>query len=171
MRLTTMATTLSLALLSTIALAQSVTYDFDRTANFAALRTYAWTQGTSLPDALNHRRIVAAVDAQLAAKGMRMTTAAEHPDALVAYHASFERNLEINAFGTGWGPFGRSGSARAQEITVGTMAIEIVDARSRSIVWRGLASDDIDVNAKPEKREKNINRAAEKLFRNFPPKQ
>jgi hypothetical protein len=52
---------------------------------------------------------------------------------------------------------------------VGTLAIEIVDAKTRSIVWRGLASADVDANAKPEKREKNINRAAEKLFRNYPP--
>jgi hypothetical protein len=170
MRLTTLTATLSLALLSTIALAQSVSYDFDRTANFAALRTYAWTQGTSLPDAINHRRIIAAVDAQLAAKGMRPASTAGDPDALVAYHASFERNLHISAFGTGWGPYSRGGSARAQEITVGTMAIEIVDAKTRALVWRGLASADIDVDAKPEKREKNIHRAAEKLFRNYPPK-
>ena len=33
-----------------------------------------------------------------------------------------------------------------------------------------MASKEIDVKASPEKREKNINRAAEKLFKNYPPK-
>jgi len=170
MRLTTLFTALSLAILSTMTLAQSINYDFDRTANFASFRSYAWTRGTELADGLNHRRIVWAIDTQLAAKGMRTAPAAE-ADLLVAYHASFDRNLEISAFGYGWGPvMRRSGTARAQEITVGTIAVDIVDARTRTIVWRGTASDDIDPNAKPEKREKNINRAAEKLFKNYPPK-
>jgi hypothetical protein len=168
MKRTTICTMLALALAGTMTLAQNINYDFDRTANFAAFRTYAWTRGTELPDALNHRRIVGAVDAQLTAKGMH-TVAAGDADVLVAYHASFDRSLEINTFGIGWGP-GRSGHARAQEITVGTIAIDIVNARTRAMVWRGTASHDLDPNAKPEKREKNINRAAEKLFKNYPPK-
>jgi hypothetical protein len=155
-----MVTMVALALAGTMTLAQSVNYDFDRTANFATFRTYAWATGTPLPDALNHRRIVAAVDTQLAAKGLRI--ASDTSDVLVAYHASLDRNLQIDTFRMGWGP-GRSGTVRAQEITV-------VNAQTRSIVWRGMASHDIDPNANPEKREKNINRAAEKLFKNYPPK-
>jgi hypothetical protein len=71
----------------------------------------------------------------------------------------------------GWGPIaGRSGTARVQEITVGTLAIDIVDASTRSIVWRAMASKDIDPNARPDKRDRNIDKAAETLFRNYPPK-
>ena len=44
-----------------------------------------------------------------------------------------------------------------------------MDASTKAIIWRGMASKDIDVKAKPEKREKNINRTAEKLFKNYPP--
>jgi hypothetical protein len=35
-------------------------------------------------------------------------------------------------------------------------------------VWRGTATKDIDVNAKPDKRDKSITKAAEKLFKNYP---
>jgi hypothetical protein len=65
----------------------------------------------------------------------------------------------------------RSGTARAEEILVGSLVIDVVDARTRTIVWRGMASKDIDVDASAEKRDKNINKAAEKLFKNYPPKQ
>jgi hypothetical protein len=42
---------------------------------------------------------VRAVDSQLSARGFSKVDAAGNPDLLVAYHASFDRNLEISASG------------------------------------------------------------------------
>src|SRR5258705_4874905 len=56
------------------AFAQDVNTDFDRSANFASYRTYAWTPGTPSPNPLGEQRIHAAVDQQLAAKGFSMVT-------------------------------------------------------------------------------------------------
>jgi hypothetical protein len=171
MRTNTFFTLATLALLSTITIAQSVTYDFDRSARFSSFKTYAWTRGNPVGDELNHQRIMRAIDAQLAAKGMLRVEVNSEPDVLIAYHASFDRDLQVNAFGMGWGPIaGRSGTARVEEVTVGTLAVDMLDAATRSIIWRAMASKDLDPNAKPEKRDKNINSAAEKLFRNYPPK-
>ncbi len=171
MRIATFATTACLALLGTIVFAQGVTYDFDRSADFTKYKTYAWVRGTNLNDQLNHQRITRAVDSQLSARGFARVEAASNPDVLVAYHASFDRNLEITASGFGGyrlaGP--RSGTARVEEIVVGTLAIDMVDAQSRNLVWRGMATKELDAKASPEKKEKNINRAAEKIFRNYPP--
>jgi Domain of unknown function (DUF4136) len=157
-----------------IVAAQDVTYDYDRSANFSAFNTYAWAPGTSLKDELNHKRIVAAIDAQLAQKGLSKVQANANPDLLVAYHANFGTSLQITGFASGWGGYrfagSRSGSARAEEIPVGTLIIDLVDAATRTIVWRGTATRDIDVKADPEKRDKSINRTAEKLFKNYPPK-
>ena len=174
MRFAMFATAASLTLLGTIALAQEVTYDFDKATNFSRFKSYAWVRGTVLNDEFNHSRIVNAVNAQLASKGLTKVETSANPDVLVAYHASFDRDLEITGFSSGWGgyrfPGNRSGSARTAEILIGTLAVDIVDATTRTIVWRGLATKEVDVKADPEKREKNINRAAEKLFRNYPPK-
>jgi hypothetical protein len=59
---------------------------------------------------------------------------------------------------------------RVREILVGTLAIDIVDAKGKQMVWRGLGTREIDTNAKPEKRDQNITKAVEKIFRNYPPK-
>ena len=99
MRTRTFFTMATVALLSTVLLAQSVTFDFDRAANFSSFKTYAWTRGNPVGDELNHQRIVRAIDAQLAAKGLVRIEAPAKPDVLVAYHASFDRDLQINAFG------------------------------------------------------------------------
>ena len=173
MRIATFATCVWLTLLGTMALAQSVTYDYDRTATFSSYRTYAWTRGTELTDELNHARVVRAIDAALVAKGLARVDPSATPDVVVAYHASFERNLEISGSAHGWGPFGlggdRTGSARVEPIVVGTLVVDISDARTKAIVWRSLASSDIRPTDKPETRDKKIAKATEKMFKNYPP--
>ena len=173
MRLSTYLTSACLTLLAATALAQSVTYDYDRAANFSNYKTFAWARGTELPDELNHIRVVRAVGAALVAKGLRPVEPSATPDVLVAYHASLERNLEISGLSQGMGPFGlggdRWGSARVQPVLVGTLVVDISDARTGTIVWRSLASSDIRPSDKPESRDRKIAKAMEKMFKNYPP--
>jgi Domain of unknown function (DUF4136) len=172
MRIPTLVSIAVLALLSTSVAAQDVSYDYDTDADFSQLKSYAWIQGTNLSDELNHKRVVNAIDTQLAAKGLQKVARRDGPDLLVAYHASFNRNLQINA--SGWGGYRlsriRSGTATVEEVPVGTLVVDLVNAKSKAIVWRGTATKQVDVKASPEKREKNINKAAEKLFKKYPPK-
>ena len=174
MRFARFVTTATLALVGTVVFAQNVTYDYDRGADFSKFKTYAWVRGTNLNDELNHKRIMRAVDTQLGSRGFVKSETAANADVLVAYHASFDRNLQINGFSSGWGGyrFGgtRSGTATVDEIVVGTLAIDMVDAKTKTIVWRAMATKEIDSKANADKREKNINRAAEKIFKNYPPK-
>jgi hypothetical protein len=37
------------------------------------------------------------------------------------------------------------------------------------MVWRGMATGDVDAKASPEKRDKKIKDIAQKIFRNYPP--
>jgi hypothetical protein len=174
MRISTYLTSACLTLLGTMALAQSVTYDYDRAANFSTYKTYAWTRGTELVDELNHTRVVRAIDTALVTKGLARLEPSANPDVLVAYHASFDKNLEIIGSAHGLGPFGlggdRFGSARVQPVLVGTLVVDISDARTRAIVWRSLATSDIRPTDKPENRDNKIAKATEKMFKNYPPK-
>jgi hypothetical protein len=176
MKLATLVATvwLGLGLLGPRALAQTVTYDYDRGADFSNYRTYAWIPGTELADELNHTRIVRAIDAALAAKGLARVKPGANPDAFVAYHASLERNLEIAGAVHGLGPFGlsadRFGTARVQPVLVGTLVVDISDAHTSAVVWRSLASSDIRPDDKPASRDKKIAKATEKMFKNYPPK-
>jgi hypothetical protein len=174
MRIASFVTAAALLVMGTITFAQNVSYDFDRATNFSSIRAYAWVRGTTLDDELNHSRIVRAIDAQLSQKGLVKVETSANADVVVAYHATFDRDLQINGFSSGWGGYrfagSRSGTARAEEILVGTLVVDVVNAKTNTIVWRGIASKDIDVKASPEKRDKNITKTAEKLFKNYPPK-
>ena len=79
----------------------------------------------------------------------------------------------LPSFSSGYGlpRFGHaSGVATTQKIVSGTLIVDLMDAQTRSLVWRGSAERDLDPSAKPEKRDKNINNAAEKIFKQYPPK-
>ena len=49
------------------AMAQKVSYDYDKSANFASFKTYAHKDGTKVGQPLIDERIIAAIDAQMAA--------------------------------------------------------------------------------------------------------
>lgn len=170
MRIATFVVMANLALAGSVGFAQTVNYDFDRTADFTRFTSYAWVDGTPLSDPLNHERVVNAVESQLAMKGFNKV-ASGRPDVFVAYHVTFARDVQFTGSSTGWGPYGlgnRSGTIRSQQVLVGTLTLEMVNAATNKVVWRGSASMDIDTKANPEKRERSINKAAEKLFRNYP---
>jgi hypothetical protein len=49
------------------------------------------------------------------------------------------------------------------------MQVDVFDAKTKKMVFRGTASDDI--SDKPEKNSKKIDKAVEKMFKDFPPKE
>jgi len=170
MRLT-LALAIALALTGGIVGAQTITYDVDKAANFRSFRTYVWIPGVVRADEINHRRIIDAVSAQLATKGLVPADPDQRADLLVAYHVTFDQNVRISGYSNGWGPYafaGRTGVAQVDQIVTGALAVDVVDSRTNRIVWRGRASKEVDLNADPDNRTRNLKRAAERLFKNFP---
>lgn len=159
--------------LGTPALAQTITYDYDRAADFSAYKTYAWARGTDLEDESNHARLVGAIDAVLTAKGLARVEPASHPDVLVAYYASVDHDLEVTRPTRGWGAFGRGGrwgSAQFWPIVIGLVVVEMSDARTNALVWRSYATSDVTAHDAPEIRDKKIAKAARKIFEHYPPR-
>jgi hypothetical protein len=165
-----------------LVLAQKTSYDYDKTANFAGFKTYAHKEGTNVGQPLIDDRIVAAIDAQLAEKGL--TKADSSPDVYVVYHVAFDKQKDISTYSTGYaGGYGRYGwgygggwgggtaTTQVRDILIGTLVIDMADAKQEKLVWRGMGVKEVDTQANPEKRDKSINNAVKKIFKNYPPKQ
>jgi hypothetical protein len=174
-----LAITLLAGALPALAFAQKTTYDFDKTASFSRFKTYSLKDGTPVGQPLVDQRIVAAIDAQMAAKGFVKSDSA--PDVFVLYHIALDKEKDISSFSTGggYGPYGygwgggwgaTTTDVRVRDILIGTIAIDMVDAGRKQMVWRGLGTKEVNTNAKPDKRDENINKAVEKIFKNYPPK-
>jgi len=163
-------------LLPALALAQKTSFDFDKSADFSKFKTYSLKDGTKVGDPLVDNRIMAAIEAELAAKGLTKKDAA--PDIAVVYHVAFDKQKDITAYNSGYGGYGyRWGggwgttNVRVNEILVGTLVIDVADANKKEVVWRGMGVKEVDTQAKAEKRDKNIAGAVKKILANFPPKQ
>jgi hypothetical protein len=53
------------------------------------------------------------------------------------------------------------------KIPVGHLTVDVGDARTKKLLWMGNADDTL--SDKPEKNEKKINNALDKMFKKFPP--
>ena len=151
-----------------LVLAQKTSYDFDKSANFASFKTYAHKDGTKVGQELIDARILAAIDAQMAAKGF--TVSESSPDVFVVYHVAFDKQQDISTYSTGYAG-GGSSTTQVRDILIGTLVIDLADAKGGKLVWRGMGVKEVDTQAKPEKRDKSINNAVTKIFKNYPPKQ
>jgi hypothetical protein len=175
MRATTFVATLCMTLLAALAPAQTVSYECDRVVDFTKYKTYAWSGGTEVADALTHQTIVRVIGASMQARGLTAVAGGAKPDALIAYHASLERDVEGGSDARGVGPFGIGSDAwaspKSHPILLGTLVVVISDARTGQVIWRSLASDAIRPGDTLKTRDAKIAKAARKMFRHYPPKQ
>ena len=147
----------------------TVSSDYDTSKDFSQYKTFAWVDDSQVEasydlQGLLHDRIHAAVKTELEAKGL--TEATENPDLLLAYHTGKQDQTQIDSWGYGyWGPR----SVDTYTYTTGTLIIDLVDAESQQLAWRGTAEDIIDPNPSPEKSQENINKAVAKIFSKYPP--
>ena len=150
--------------------AQDVNYNYDQTVDFSKYKTYKWAdvEGAMYPDQITDKNIRAALDAQLATKGLTKTET--NPDLLIGYQVAIDKQTQIDAWGSpGWRWGGGMSSATTSTINVGTLVLDMYEPAKKQLVWRGTATKTLDKNASPEKRQKNLQKAMAKLMKNYPP--
>jgi len=164
-----------LALLPAAAIALKKSYDFDKSANFTSFKTFAMKEGIKSGDPFVDKRVAEAVQAAFAARGMARNES--NPDLFVVPHLTFEKEKDFTAFSDGYGPYGwwwgggwGVTEIRVKEITMGTLVIDVADAATKELVWRGIGVGEIDPLAKPQVRDRRIVEAATKILKNYPPK-
>jgi hypothetical protein len=173
-----LAATLALCALSFAAQAQKPQIQWNNQYAFDAVETFAWQATDSSLQQGNpfmHSLIKNTLEAELATSGLTQVDA--NPDVFVNYHASTSTDVQLRsdsygygfgAYGTGaWGYYGMgpvgpvSTTTRVVEIERGTLVVDIWDADTKELVWRGEVSDTLPDN--PQKAEKLVVRAIGKM--------
>jgi hypothetical protein len=101
----------------------------------------------------------------------------------VAYQLAIGTEKQINSFssdfgyGAGWGRYGRYGgmgstttTATTTTLYIGSMQIDFYEVANKKPVFRAVGSKTIDQKAKPEKQQKNLAKAVQKMLKEYPPK-
>ena len=175
---------LTVLLAATAAIGQDVRYNFDKNTDFSRFKTYKWVdiKGAAKLNDIVDKQIKAAVDANLAGKGLTRVDS-DPADIYVGYQAAVGQEKEFTSYSSDWGygggwyrggwygPAGGMSTTTGQTSTIykGQLAVDMYDPANHDLIWRGLASKTIDPKAKPDKQEKNLQKAVTKLLKNYPP--
>ena len=157
-------------LFATASFAQQVKTDYDRSADFRQYKTYSWEK-VQTQDPLLVDRIKDAVNADLTAKGLTPVDSGGDI-AIVAIEMTKNQhtlNTFYDGFGGGWrwgGGFGDA-TTTVDNYKVGTLVVDLFDAKTKKIIWRGSSSDTL--SDKSDKNIKNLDKGVQKMFDHFPP--
>jgi hypothetical protein len=179
-RATAVSALLALALLACATI--EVSSDWNPAADFSRLHTWAWlaqerpaSGDPRLDSALLDARIRSAVESELGARGFAKAEAGA-ADFLVAYHVALERKLVATTIddyygGVGYRHWPRPGYSQTyvHEFEVGSLMLDVLDPRSRELIWRGTAQAEILPAATPEEREARVREGVRRILERFPP--
>jgi hypothetical protein len=155
------------------ACAPNVAVDYDKNVDFSRYHTYQWGTGMPAKNPETDRQIVEAVENQLGRKGF--TKMESDADLVVTYHAATHEEVDYNEgtyAGSGPGPrygstISHSASDTPMRVQVGTIMVDMYDAKQNRKVWHAVGSD-VMMNDSA-KRSAEIQKGAVKMFEKFPP--
>ena len=188
---------LSLALAGAIAACAAtpkIGYDFDRGTDFSAYHTYAWLSGDQektgdrrADSSTVDMRIRIAVGTQLRLKGYQARTEGA-PDFYVAYHVGLKDNApsmstQYYSDGMAGHAFAHSADSRlagkaaappppaneTPSYLTGALIIDIIDAGSERLVWRGTAAGEVDPGLTSQQRDERTKAIVRNILSHFPP--
>ena len=157
----------SMLLISVAALAQQVSVNYNHSQSFAQYHTYAW-------GSQNQNQIQNSILAQVAqqdinnamqAKGLQMVQETQNPDLILTANGGLRQQTSYSAWGMR-GIGGGMGGITPEQNVEGTMIVDLYDAKSKSLVWRGIAQNTLNNNG--NKNQQMVEKAVQKMFKQWP---
>lgn len=157
----------------------NVSSHVDRSAPFASYRTFDWGPADALPtgdprldkDPFFQDHVQGAVEKELAARRFERSAPGASPDLLIHYHASINQRIDVNRVDQEHGYcYEEDCRVRVNEYEAGTLVLDIVDAHTNRVIWRGWAQDSVaDMLRDQDKMARKINEAVRQMLARFPP--
>ncbi len=152
--------------------------DYDKEANFNSYKSYAFYK-TGIDKAqvsdLDKKRILRAIEAEMTKRGFSKS---ENPDILVSIFTKEKEQVDIyNNYwggygGWGWNPYywgpgwgGNNVSTR----TEGSLYIDLIDSKTKELVWQGKGVGNLVNVSNMEKKEERIREFVSEILMQYPP--
>ncbi len=153
----------------------SVYHDYDRQFDLSSYKSYDWkmvgrTESNQNPlydNELTSKRIKAAVDKELMAKRYQMTS--ESPGLLVHYHIVIEDKSVVirEPDAHNYSPYWLGSDMNAYQYKEGTLIIDLMDAESNALIWRGWAVAILE-EVNPKDTESRLNKTIQRILEGLP---
>jgi hypothetical protein len=161
-----------------------VSEDYEPGTDFSGYRSFDWFPGgraasgdPEVDSPFLDRRVRDALVRELGSRGF-IKVEDRTPDFFVNYHISVRQKLSSSGIGIGygvgsWGSHGGVGvgvsTPSVRTYDEGTLVIDVLDAESKRLVWRGTGSQAVKSSPKPEETTAAVDRAVAAIVAQFPP--
>ncbi len=156
-----------LTCLTAVAAAQQVSVNYNHNQSFSNYHTYAWgsNNANQIQNSILAQVAQQDINSALQAKGLQMVQESQHPDLIVLASGGLKQETSWNAWGMR-GIGGGMGGITPEQNTEGTMIIDLHDAKTQSLVWRGISQDTL--SNKGNKNQEMVEKAIQKMFKQWP---
>jgi hypothetical protein len=149
--------------------AQKITTEFDEAVDFSKFKTFAVRDGRlnsrnpALNSELTKKRIETEIERALSGRGL--TKSSGSSDLNVFYTFGSQRRVETETYPAGWRGLG----TRVARVPYaeGTLVIDLRDPTTKSLVWRGIATEE---ESDPAKLSDKLDDMVKKSIARYPPK-
>jgi len=152
---------------ATLAVGQTVSVNYNRSQSFAAYHTYAWGPGNAnqIQNSILAQVAMQDIDAALQGKGLSKVEPNQTPDLIVTASGGMKEQTSYTAMGMrGFG--GGMGTISPQQNVIGTLIVDLFDAKTQSLVWRGIGQNSLSNNG--GKNQQTVGKAVTKMFNQWP---
>ncbi|WP_298487652.1 DUF4136 domain-containing protein [uncultured Maribacter sp.] len=153
--------------------------DYDKDANFNSYKSFAFYK-TGIDKAqisdLDKKRILRAIDTEMATRGF---TKSNSPDILVSIFTKEKEQVDVynnywgGGFGWGWNPYywgpGWNNGTQVSTRTQGSLYIDLIDAKSKELVWQGKGIGTLSPSKSIKKKEERIQQFVGEILKAYPP--
>ena len=156
----------------------SVYTDSDPDYDLWSYQTFDWSEKINIEanknpmyyNELNDKRIKTAIAGELKNRGYQIS--GNQPDILIHYHIVIQDRMEIvtEPYGYSYTPYWMHRRSAIIPYREGSLVIDMMDTRSKNLIWRGWAVAPIDRRYTSEESAELIKLAVAKIFRKFPGK-
>jgi hypothetical protein len=101
----------------------------------------------------------------MSAKGFTKVTEAQKPDIILLASGGMKQQTSYSAWGMR-GIGGGMGGITPQQNVEGTMIVDLYDAKTQSLIWRGIGQDTLSNNG--NKNQQIVQNAINKMFKQWP---
>jgi uncharacterized protein DUF4136 len=152
---------------STIAVGQQVSVNYNHSQSFSGYHTYAWgsDNANKVQDSILAQVAVQNIDTALQGKGWQKVTEDQKPDVLVTANGGLRQQTSYSAWGMR-GIGGGMGGITPEQNVIGTLIVDLYDAKTQSLIWRGIGQDTLNNNG--NKNQQMVTKAVQKMFKQWP---
>jgi hypothetical protein len=152
---------------STIAVGQQVSVNYDHGASFAQYHTYAWGSGNAnqIQNSILAQVAQQDINTAMQAKGFQMVQENQNPDIILTANGGLKQTTSYSAWGMR-GIGGGMGGITPQQNVEGTLIVDLYNAKTQSLIWRGIAENTLSNNG--NKNQQMVGNAVNKMFKQWP---